>query len=119
MRLAEIRTPSGTALLPVAAWESPGSSCSRVHGSVRAFFLPAVIQHQYTDTKAEDNRISDRADFNQSAGSFSTATACARRNYSAYTWSFTISKSRTSRARSDELATIVDIPGQDRRRFQR
>ncbi|TMG72783.1 MAG: penicillin-binding protein 2, partial [Betaproteobacteria bacterium] len=71
------------------------------------FFYLQVIQHQYYETKAEDNRISI------------VPLQPNRGNYSAYTLELTQSKIADLEGTIDALSAIVDIQPRDRRRFQR
>jgi len=83
------------------------------------FFYLQVIQHQYYDTKAEDNRISI-VPIQPNRGLIVDRNGVVlARNYSAYTLELTFSKIADLEATIDELATIVDIHPKDRRRFQR
>src|SRR5260370_21803846 len=83
------------------------------------FFYLQVIQHQYYDTKAEDNRISI-VPLQPNRGLIVDRNgAVLARNYSAYTLELTLSKIADLEGMIDELAAIVDIQPRDRRRLQR
>lgn len=85
---------------------------------LRLFWLQ-VIQHDYFQTRAEENRISlvpiapnrglivDRNGF------------VLARNYSAYTLEITPSRVRDMERIIDELAEIVDVQPKDRKRFKK
>src|SRR6266849_4988 len=83
------------------------------------FFYLQVIQHQYYDTKAEDNRISIVPNPPNRGLILDRNGVVLARNYSAYTLELTLSKIADLEATIDELAAIVDIQPKDRRRFQR
>src|SRR5229473_8595704 len=83
------------------------------------FFYLQVIQHQYYDTKAEDNRISIVPDPPNRGLILDRNGVVLARNYSAYTLELTFSKIADLEETIDELAAIVDIQPRDRRRFQR
>src|SRR5260221_2225298 len=83
------------------------------------FFYLQVIQHQYYDTKAEDNRISIVPNPPNRGLILDRNGVVLARNYSAYTLELTFSKIADLEGTIDELATIVDIQPKDRRRFQR
>src|SRR6266581_613823 len=83
------------------------------------FFYLQVIQHQYYDTKAEDNRISI-VPLQPNRGLIVDRNgAVLARNYSAYTLELTLSKIADLEGTVDALAALVDIQPKDRRRFQR
>src|SRR6266571_2971582 len=83
------------------------------------FFYLQVIQHQYYDTKAEDNRISI-VPLQPNRGLIVDRNgAVLARNYSAYTLELTLSKIADLEGTVDALAALVDIQPRDRRRFQR
>ncbi|HLQ02199.1 MAG TPA: penicillin-binding protein 2 [Burkholderiales bacterium] len=83
------------------------------------FFYLQVIQHQYYDTKAEDNRISI-VPLQPNRGLIVDRNGVVlARNYSAYTLELTLSKIPDLEATIDALSEIVDIQPKDRRRFQR
>jgi len=99
-------TPAGTALSS-CAWESPGRRARRGSRFCSGVFSTCkVIQHQYYDTKAEDNRISI-VPISPIAGSFSDRNGVCSPDYSAYTLELTFSKIADSRRTIDEFATIV------------
>ncbi|HEY6239862.1 MAG TPA: penicillin-binding protein 2 [Burkholderiales bacterium] len=82
------------------------------------FFYLQVIQHQYYDTKAEDNRISILPLQPNRGLIFDRNGVVLARNYSAYTLELTLSKIDDLEGTIDALAAIVDIQPRDRRRFQ-
>src|SRR5437899_117984 len=84
----------------------------------RVFYLQ-VIQHQYYDTKAEDNRISIVPNPPNRGLILDRNGVVLARNYSAYTLELTFSKIADLEGTIDQLATIVDIQPKDRRRFQK
>ncbi len=83
------------------------------------FFYLQVWQHDYYNTRAEDNRISivpilpGRGIIHDRNG------VVLARNFSAYTIEITPGKIADLDATIGQLAAIVDIPPKDRRRFQR
>jgi penicillin-binding protein 2 len=83
------------------------------------FFYLQVIQHQYYDTKAEDNRISIVPNPPNRGLILDRNGVVLARNYSAYTLELTLSRIADLEGTIDELAAIVDIQPRDRRRFQR
>jgi len=83
------------------------------------FFYLQVIQHQYYDTKAEDNRISIVPNPPNRGLILDRNGVVLARNYSAYTLELTLSKIADLESTIGELAAIVDIQPRDRRRFQR
>jgi penicillin-binding protein 2 len=83
------------------------------------FFYLQVIQHQYYDTKAEDNRISIVPNPPNRGLILDRNGLVLARNYSAYTLELSFSKIADLEGTIDELAAIVDIQPKDRRRFQR
>ena len=83
------------------------------------FFYLQVIQHQYYDTKAEDNRISIVPNPPNRGLILDRNGVVLARNYSAYTLELTFSKIADLERTIDQLAAIVDIQPKDRRRFQR
>jgi penicillin-binding protein 2 len=83
------------------------------------FFYLQVIQHQYYDTKAEDNRISIVPNPPNRGLILDRNGVVLARNYSAYTLELSFSKIADLEGTIDELAAIVDIQPKDRRRFQR
>ncbi|TMG77665.1 MAG: penicillin-binding protein 2, partial [Betaproteobacteria bacterium] len=83
------------------------------------FFYLQVIQHQYYETKAEDNRISI-VPLQPNRGLIVDRNGVVlARNYSAYTLELTLSKIADLDRTIDALSAIVDIQPKDRRRFQR
>jgi penicillin-binding protein 2 len=83
------------------------------------FFYLQVVQHQYYDTKAEDNRISIVPIQPNRGLIVDRKGVVLARNYSGYTLELTLSKIDDLQATIDQLATVVDIEPRDRRRFQR
>jgi len=83
------------------------------------FFYLQVIQHDYYDTKAEDNRISIFPILPNRGLIFDRNGVVLARNYSAYTLDLTLSQIPDLDGTIDALAKIVDIQPRDRRRFQR
>jgi penicillin-binding protein 2 len=83
------------------------------------FFYLQVIQHQYYDTKAEDNRISIVPNPPNRGLILDRNGVVLARNYSAYTLELTLSKIADLEGTINALAAIVDIQPRDRRRFQR
>ena len=78
-----------------------------------------IIQHDYYQTKAEDNRISV-VPITPNRGNIVDRTgAVLARNYSAYTLEISPSKVADFNATIDELATIIEIRASDRTRFRR
>ncbi len=83
------------------------------------FFYLQVVQHQYYDTKAEDNRISI-IPVQPSRGLIVDRNGVVlARNYSAYTLELTLSKIADLEGTINALAAVVDIQPRDRRRFQK
>ena len=83
------------------------------------FVYLQVIQHQYYDTKAEDNRISIMPMQPNRGLILDRNGVVLARNYSAYTLELTLSKIADLDATIDALSAIVDIQPKDRRKFQR
>src|SRR5215471_6380372 len=83
------------------------------------FFYLQVIQHQYYDTKAEDNRIAIVPIQPNRGLILDRNGVVLARNYSAYTLELTLSKIPDLERTINELATLVDIQPRDRRRFQK
>ena len=83
------------------------------------FFYLQVVQHDYYDTKAEDNRISIVPIQPNRGLILDRNGVVLARNYSGYTLELTLSKIEDLQATIDQLATVVDIDSRDRRRFQR
>jgi penicillin-binding protein 2 len=78
-----------------------------------------IIQHDFYQTRAEDNRIAlipivpNRGVITDRNG------VIMARNYSAFTLEITPSRVANLEATIDELATIIDIQPKDRKRFKR
>jgi penicillin-binding protein 2 len=83
------------------------------------FFYLQVIQHQYYDTKAEDNRISIVPDPPNRGLILDRNGVVLARNYSAYTLELTLSRIPDLEATIAALSKLVDIQPRDRRRFQK
>ena len=83
------------------------------------FFYLQVIQHQYYDTKAEDNRISIVPIQPNRGLILDRNGVVLARNYSAYTLELTLSKIPDLEGTINALAKLVDIQPRDRRRFQK
>src|SRR5258706_14745704 len=83
------------------------------------FFYLQVIQHQYYDTKAEDNRIAIVPIPPNRGLILDRNGVVLARNYSAYTLELTLSKIADLEGTINALATLVDIQPRDRRRFQK
>jgi len=83
------------------------------------FFYLQVIQHQYYDTKAEDNRIAIMPIPPNRGLIFDRNGVVLARNYSAYTLELTLSKIADLEGTINALAKLVDIQARDRRRFQK
>src|SRR4029077_11957810 len=83
------------------------------------FFYLQVIQHQYYDTKAEDNRIAIVPIQPNRGLILDRNGVVLARNYSAYTLELTLSKIADLDATINVLAQLVDIQPRDRRRFQK
>src|SRR5258708_4242462 len=79
------------------------------------FFYLQVIQHQYYDTKAEDNRISIVPIQPNRGLILDRNGVVLARNYSAYTLELTLSKIADLEGMIDERAAIVDIQPSDPR----
>jgi penicillin-binding protein 2 len=83
------------------------------------FVYLQVIQHQYYDTRAEDNRILV-VPIQPSRGLILDRNGVVlARNYSAYTLELTLSKIADLEGTISALSAIVDIQPKDHRRFQR
>ena len=82
------------------------------------FFYLQVIQHQYYDTKAEDNRIAIVPIQPNRGLILDRNGVVLARNYSGYTLELTLSKIPDLEATINALAELVDIQPRDRRRFQ-
>jgi penicillin-binding protein 2 len=83
------------------------------------FFYLQVIQHDYYDTKAEDNRISIVPIPPNRGLILDRKGVVLARNYSAYTLELTLSKIPDLEGTIKALAKLVDIQPRDRRRFQK
>lgn len=83
------------------------------------FFWLQVIQHDFYQTRAEDNRIAlipivpNRGVITDRNG------VVLARNYSAFTLEITPSRVPDLEAAIDSLATVIDIQPKDRKRFKR
>lgn len=83
------------------------------------FFWLQVIQHEFFQTRAEDNRITLIPIVpNRGVISDRNGTVLAS-NYSAFTLEITPSRVGNMEAAIDSLATIIDIQPKDRKRFKR
>ena len=78
-----------------------------------------VVQHEYYNTKAEDNRISIVPIQPNRGNIVDRNGAVLARNYSAYTLEIAPSKVRDMEGVIDELGSIVEIRQSDRTRFKR
>jgi penicillin-binding protein 2 len=78
-----------------------------------------VIQHEYYQTRAEDNRISLVPIVPNRGLILDRKGAVLARNYSAYTLEITPSKARDLEQIIDGLAAIIDIQPKDRKRFKK
>ena len=83
------------------------------------FFYLQVIQHQYYDTKAEDNRIAIVPIQPNRGLILDRNGVVLARNYSAYTLELTLSKIPDLEGTIAALSKLVDIQPRDRRRFQK
>ncbi|HKW38610.1 MAG TPA: penicillin-binding protein 2 [Burkholderiales bacterium] len=83
------------------------------------FFYLQVIQHDYYDTKAEDNRIAIVPIPPNRGLILDRNGVVLARNYSAYTLELTLSKIPDLEGTIKALAKLVDIQPRDRRRFQK
>lgn len=77
-----------------------------------------VIQHEYYQTRAEDNRISLVPIVPNRGLIMDRNGVVLARNYPAYTLEITPSRSRDLEQLIDGLATIIDIQPKDRKRFR-
>jgi penicillin-binding protein 2 len=78
-----------------------------------------IIQHDYYQTRAEDNRIS-LVPITPNRGLIVDRNGVVlARNYSAYTLEITPSKVRSLEETIDELGQIIDVQPKDRRRFKK
>ena len=83
------------------------------------FFWLQVIQHDFFQTRAEDNRITLIPIVpNRGVITDSNGTVLAS-NYSAFTLEITPSRVTNLEAVIDELASVIDIQPKDRKRFKR
>src|SRR5262245_36003690 len=83
------------------------------------FFWLQVIQHDYFQTRAEENRIA-LVPITPNRGLIVDRNGVVlARNYSAYTLEITPSKAGDHDALIDELAKIIDIQPRDRKRFKK
>jgi penicillin-binding protein 2 len=78
-----------------------------------------VIQHDYYQTRAEDNRISLVPIVPNRGLILDSKGAVLARNYSAYTLEITPSKTRDLEQLIDGLAGVIDIQPKDRKRFRK
>ncbi len=78
-----------------------------------------VLQHDYYNTKAEDNRISIVPIQPNRGNIVDRSGAVLARNYSAYTLEIQPNKVRSIEALIDQLAAVVEIRQSDRARFKR
>ena len=78
-----------------------------------------IVQHDYYQTKAEDNRISVVPITPNRGNIVDRNGAVLARNYSAYTLEISPSKVRDVEATIDQLTAIIDIRASDRTRFKR
>ena len=78
-----------------------------------------VIQHDYYQTRAEDNRISLVPIAPNRGLIVDRNGVVLARNYSAYTLEITPSKTRDLEQIIDGLATIIDIQSKERKRFRK
>ncbi len=83
------------------------------------FIWLQVIQHDYYQTRAEENRISLVPIVPNRGLIVDRHGSVLARNYSAYTLEITPSKARDLDATIDALAELVDIQPKDRRRFRK
>ncbi len=83
------------------------------------FVYLQVIQHQYYDTKAEDNRILVVPIQPNRGLILDRNGVVLARNYSAYTLELTLSRITDLDATIEALSAIIDIQPKDRRRFQK
>ena len=83
------------------------------------FVYLQVLQHDYYNTKAEDNRISIVPIQPNRGNIVDRSGAVLARNYSAYTLEIEPAKVRNLEPVIDELASVVEIRTSDRARFKR
>ena len=78
-----------------------------------------IIQHEYYQTRAEENRISLVPIVPNRGLIVDTNGVVLARNYSAYTLEITPSKAKNMDEIIDALAQIIDIQPKDRKRFKK
>jgi penicillin-binding protein 2 len=78
-----------------------------------------IVQHDYYQTRAEDNRISLVPVVPNRGLILDRNGAVLARNYSAYTLEITPSKTRDLERLIDGLAAVIDIQPKDRKRFRK
>ena len=78
-----------------------------------------IVQHDYYQTRAEDNRISLVPIVPNRGLIVDRNGVLLARNYSAYTLEITPSRSGNLEDTIDRLAQIIDIKAKDRKRFQK
>ncbi len=78
-----------------------------------------IVQHDYYQTRAEDNRISLVPIVPNRGLILDRNGVVLARNYSAYTLEITPSKTRDLEQVIDGLAEIIDIQSKDRKRFRK
>jgi penicillin-binding protein 2 len=84
------------------------------------FFWLQVIQHNYYETRAEENRISLVPIVPNRGLILDRNGVILARNYSAYTLEITPSKINGDlESAIDELATVIDVQPKDRKRFRK
>ena len=83
------------------------------------FFYLQVVQHEYYQTKAEDNRISVVPITPNRGNIFDRNGIVLARNYSAYTLEIAPGKVADVERTITELATVIEIRPSDRNRFRR
>ena len=83
------------------------------------FIWLQIVQHDYYQTRAEDNRISLVPIVPNRGLILDRNGVVLARNYSAYTLEITPSKSRDLERIIDGLAEIIDIQPKDRKRFRK
>jgi penicillin-binding protein 2 len=84
------------------------------------FFWLQVVQHNYYDTRAEDNRISLVPIVPNRGLILDRNGVILARNYSAYTLEITPAKLGSDlESAIDELATVIDVQPKDRKRFKK
>jgi penicillin-binding protein 2 len=83
------------------------------------FIYLQIIQHEYYQTKAEDNRISLVPITPNRGNILDRNGQVIARNYSAYTLEISPSKAQNIEALIDDLASVIDIRPSDKQRFRR